>query len=140
MEKQYVALKLGNEEYAVDILTVKEIIRWTHITRAPKAPLFIQGVINLRGNVIPVINSHLRLNLSATEVTDKSRIIIFNIDDILVGFTVDEVIEVVTFSKEMIEKPQMAEGNNKFIKNIGKIDDRLIMILDLEKVLDFNVL
>ncbi|MGI6144217.1 MAG: chemotaxis protein CheW [Clostridia bacterium] len=139
MDSQCVALKLGNEEYGVDILAIKEIIRWTHITRVPKAPFFIQGVINLRGNVIPVINSHLRLNLSATEVTDKSRIIIFNVEDLVVGFTVDEVIEVVYLSEEMLEKPQMVEGNNKFIKNIGKINDRLIMILDLEKVLDLSL-
>lgn len=139
MDSQCVALKLGNEEYGVDILAIKEIIRWTHITRVPKAPFFIQGVINLRGNVIPVINSHLRLNLSATEVTDKSRIIIFNVKDLVVGFTVDEVIEVVYLSEEMLEKPQMVEGNNKFIKNIGKINDRLIMILDLEKVLDLSL-
>jgi len=135
VDSQCVALKLGNEEYGVDILAIKEIIRWTHITRVPKAPFFIQGVINLRGNVIPVINSHLRLTLSATEVTDKSRIILFNVEDLVVGFTVDDVIEVVYLSEEMLEKPQMVEGNNKFIKNIGKINDRLIMILDLEKVL-----
>ena len=138
MDSQCVALKLGHEEYGVDILAIKEIIRWTHITRVPKAPFFIQGVINLRGNVIPVINSHLRLNLSTTEVTDKSRIIIFNVEDLVVGFIVDEVIEVVSLSKEMLEKPQMVEGNNKFIKNIGKINDRLIMILDLQKVLDLS--
>jgi len=139
VDSQYVALKLGNEEYGVDILAIKEIIRWTHITRVPKAPFFIQGVINLRGNVVPIINSHLRLNLSATEVTDKFRIIIFSIDDLVVGFTVDEVIEVVSLSKKMLEKPQMVEGNNKFIKNIGKINERLIMILDLQKVLDLNL-
>jgi purine-binding chemotaxis protein CheW len=138
VDSQCVALKLGHEEYGVDILAIKEIIRWTHITRVPKAPFFIQGVINLRGNVIPVINSHLRLNLSTTEVTDKSRIIIFNVEDLVVGFIVDEVIEVVSLSKEMLEKPQMVEGNNKFIKNIGKINDRLIMILDLQKVLDLS--
>ena len=139
MDSQCVALKLGNEEYGVDILAIKEIIRWAHITRVPKAPFFIQGVINLRGNVIPVINSHLRLNLSTSEVTDKSRIIIFNVDDLVVGFIVDEVIEVVSLNKEMLEKPQMVEGNNKFIKNIGKINDRLIMILDLQKVLDLSL-
>jgi len=139
VDSQCVALKLGNEEYGVDILAIKEIIRWAHITRVPKAPFFIQGVINLRGNVIPVINSHLRLNLSTSEVTDKSRIIIFNVDDLVVGFIVDEVIEVVSLNKEMLEKPQMVEGNNKFIKNIGKINDRLIMILDLQKVLDLSL-
>lgn len=139
MENQFVALKLGKEEYAVDILAVKEIIRWTQITRVPKAPFFIQGVINLRGNIIPVFNSHLRLNLPVTKTTDKSRIIIFSVEDLVVGFTVDEVIEVVSLSEEMLEKPQMVEGNNKYIKNIGKIDERLIMILDLHKIFDLSL-
>jgi len=140
MEGQYIALKLGHEEYAVDILGVKEIIRLSHITRVPKAPFFIQGVINLRGNVIPVINSHLRLGLQQIEMTEKSRIIIFNIEDTVVGFTVDEVIEVITLNDEMLEKPQMVEGNNKYIKNIGKMNDRLIMILDSDKLLDLSLI
>lgn len=140
MEGQYIALKLGHEEYAVDILGVKEIIRLSHITRVPKAPFFIQGVINLRGNVIPVINSHLRLGLQQIEMTEKSRIIIFNIEDTVVGFTVDEVIEVITLNDEMLEKPQMVEGNNKYIKNIGKMNNRLIMILDSDKLLDLSLI
>ncbi|MDD2211455.1 MAG: chemotaxis protein CheW [Clostridia bacterium] len=139
MENQFIALKLSNEEYAVDILAVKEIIRWTHLTRVPKAPFFIQGVLNLRGNVIPVINSHLRLQLSVTTPTEKSRIIILNVDDLVVGFIVDEVIEVITLSKEMLEKPQLVEGSYRFIKNIGKINDRVIIILDLDKIVDLNL-
>jgi len=139
VENQFIALKLSNEEYAVDILAVKEIIRWTHLTRVPKAPFFIQGVLNLRGNVIPVINSHLRLQLSVTTPTEKSRIIILNVDDLVVGFIVDEVIEVITLSKEMLEKPQLVEGSYRFIKNIGKINDRVIIILDLDKIVDLNL-
>jgi purine-binding chemotaxis protein CheW len=139
VENQFIALKLGNEEYAVEILAVKEIIRWTHITRVPKAPSFVYGVINLRGNVIPVMNTHLRLQLPVTETTDKSRIIIFNVEDLVIGLTVDEVVEVITLNDKMLEKPQMVEGNHRFIKNIGKINDRLIMILDLLKMFDFNL-
>jgi purine-binding chemotaxis protein CheW len=86
VEKQYIAFKLGQEEYAVDILAVKEIIRWTHITRVPKAPSFIYGVINLRGNVIPVFNTHLRLQLPTSVLTDQARIIIFEIEDLVIGF------------------------------------------------------
>lgn len=138
MDNQFVALKLGNEEYAVDILAVQEIIRWAHITRVPKAPFYVQGVINLRGNVIPIINSHFRLELSATKVTDFSRIIIFRLEDVVIGCTVDEVIEVITLNKELIEKPQTVDDvEHKFIKGIGKIGERLLMILDLNKM--FNL-
>lgn len=139
MENQFVALKLGNEEYAVDILAVQEIIRWTHITRVPKAPFFVQGVINLRGNVIPIINSHLRLGLPAMEISDFSRIIIFRLEDVVIGCTVDQVIEVITLNNELIEKPQTVdEVDNKFIKGIGKIAERLLMILDLDKLFDLG--
>lgn len=139
MENQFVALKLGNEEYAVDILAVQEIIRWTYITRVPKAPFFVQGVINLRGNVIPIINSHLRLDLSAMEITDFSRIIIFRLEDVVIGCTVDQVIEVITLNNELIEKPQTVdEVDNKFIKGVGKIGERLLMILDLDKMFDLG--
>ncbi|HHY05624.1 MAG TPA: chemotaxis protein CheW [Clostridia bacterium] len=140
MENQFIAFKLGNEEYAVDILAVKEIIRWIHITRVPKAPSFVYGVINLRGNVIPVLNTHLRLQLPDIEIADKSRIIIFQVEELVVGLTVDEVVEVITLNDDMLEKPQMVEGNHRFIKNIGKIKNRLIMILDLPKIFDLKLI
>ncbi len=139
MEKQYIAFKLGQEEYAVDILAVKEIIRWTHITRVPKAPSFIYGVINLRGNVIPVFNTHLRLQLPTSVLTDQARIIIFEIEDLVIGLVVDQVVEVIALEENKLEKPQMFEGNHRFIKNIGKVGDRLIMILNLAKIFDLKL-
>ncbi|MDD2433609.1 MAG: chemotaxis protein CheW [Clostridia bacterium] len=139
MENQFIAFKLENEEYAVDILAVKEIIRWTHITRVPKAPFFVYGVINLRGNVIPVLNTHLRLQLPDIKITAQARIIIFHVGELVVGLTVDEVTEVITLKDHMLEKPQMVEGNHRFIKNIGKVEDRLIMILDLAKMFDLKL-
>jgi purine-binding chemotaxis protein CheW len=140
VENQFVALKLGNEEYAVDILAVQEIIRCVKITRVPKAPFFVQGIINLRGNVIPVINSHLRMGVPETDTTNSSRIIVFRQDDIVIGFNVDQVVEVLTLSEDQIEKPQSLDVvNNQFIKGIGKIDNRLIIILDLNKILDIGI-
>ncbi|MFZ5752961.1 MAG: chemotaxis protein CheW [Bacillota bacterium] len=139
-EIQLVAFKLGNEEYAVDILAVQEIIRWTHITRVPKAPPFVKGVINLRGTVIPVIDSHKRFNLPQVETTDTARIIVFRLEDVTVGLTVDLVTEVIRLSFEQIEKPQSVGGiNDQFVKGIGKIADRLLIILDLDRVLDFSI-
>ncbi|MBZ4653535.1 MAG: CheW protein [Peptococcaceae bacterium] len=139
-EIQLVAFKLGNEEYAVDILAVQEIIRWTHITRVPKAPSFVKGVINLRGTVIPVIDSHKRFNLPQVETTETARIIVFRLEDVAVGLTVDLVTEVIRLSTEQIEKTQSVGGiNDQFVKGIGKIADRLLIILDLDRVLDFSI-
>lgn len=135
-EIQYVAFKLDNEEYAVEILSVQEIIRWTGITRVPKAPPFVKGVINLRGAVIPVIDSHVRLNLPEAKVTDSTRIIIFKLDDIIVGMTIDNVTEVLKLSSHNIEQPQTVNNSeNQYIWGIGKIDSRLLIIMDLHKVL-----
>lgn len=138
-EKQYVAFELAHEEYAVDILTVQEIIRWIDITRVPKAPSFVKGVINLRGSIIPVIDSHLRFKQPPEEITDNSRIVVFKMDDITIGMTVDHVTEVLRLSEEQIEKQHSVNSiDNLFIKGIGKIDERLLIILNLEKVLDLN--
>lgn len=137
---QFVAFNLGKEEYAVDILAVQEIIRWTDITRVPKAPDFVKGVINLRGIVIPVVDSHVRFNLPDQEITDSSRIIVFKWDESLVGLTIDYVTEVLNLSTQQIERPQAVNGiDNQYIKGIGKFDGRLLIILDLAKVLDFSL-
>lgn len=139
-DMQLVAFKLGNEEYAVSILCVQEIIRWSRITRVPKAPAFCKGVINLRGTVIPVIDSHLRFNMGEQEITDTSRIIIFKLEDAAIGLTVDTVTEVVTLTADQIERPQDAKTvDNEYINGIGKIGDRLLIILDLAKVLDLGI-
>ncbi|MFY9174716.1 MAG: chemotaxis protein CheW [Peptococcia bacterium] len=140
-EMQFVAFNLGNEEYAVDIMAVQEIIRWYPMTRVPKAPYFVKGVINLRGTVIPVIDSHLRFNLPPQEYTDESRIIVFKWEDSLVGMTIDHVTEVLNLSPKQIEKPQAVNGiDNQYIKGIGKINGRLLIIMDLVKVLDFGII
>lgn len=139
-EKQYVAFRLGHEEYAVDILYVQEIIRWADITRVPKAPAFVKGVLNLRGNVIPVIDAHIRLNLPEAQVTENSRIIVFNLDNIPVAMTIDYVTEVLLISEEQIEKSQSIQNSDRqFIIGIGKLDSRLLIILDIFKVLDMGL-
>ena len=90
-ERQLVVFNLGQEEYGVDILQVKEIKRLTEITRVPNAPDHVEGVINLRGNIIPVVDLHKRFELGTVEATDESRIVIVNVQDITVGITVDAV-------------------------------------------------
>lgn len=139
-DKQFVAFQLGNEEYAADILSVQEIIRWSHITRIPGAPSFCKGVINLRGAVIPVIDSYVRFNLGEQKVTNASRIIVFKKEENTIGMTVDNVTEVVTLGASQIEKSQAAKNaDDQFIREIGKLGDRLLIILDLDKVLDLGI-
>lgn len=138
--KQYVAFMLGNEEYAVEILAVQEIIRWSKVTRVPKAPNYVKGVINLRGTVIPVIDSHIRFNLLEQVVTDTTRVIVFRHEDSVIGLTVDLVTEVLSLDQDSIEKAQTTRGaDNNFISGIGKLNERLLIILDLSKVLDLGI-
>ncbi len=138
-EMQYVAFRLNDEEYAADILAVQEIIRWTHITRVPRAPSYVKGVINLRGTVVPIISSHLRFNLPEEEITDTTRIIVFKIDGAIIGMTVDHVTEVLQLKTDDIEKPQaMSTIDEEFISGIGKVDDRLLIILYLDNVLSLG--
>lgn len=139
-DMQLVAFQLGNEEYAVDILSVQEIIRWSRITRIPKAPVFCKGVINLRGTVIPVVDSYIRFNLGEQTITDTSRIIVFKLEGAVIGLTVDNVTEVLTLNADQVEKPQAARNTNaQYIKGIGKIGDRLLIIIDLFEVLDLGI-
>jgi purine-binding chemotaxis protein CheW len=133
---QFVGFMLGKEEYAFDIQAVQQIVKHTVITRVPKAPFYYKGMFNLRGSVLPVVDSHLRFGLSPEEATDASRIIILHHEDISMGFTVDRVTEVVTLSPEQIEKNQSADGiDNQFVKGIGKVGARLLILLDLPNVL-----
>ncbi|MDX9871948.1 MAG: chemotaxis protein CheW [Clostridia bacterium] len=140
MSDQYVAFKLDSNEYAVEILAVQEIIRWSNITRVPRAPEYIKGVINLRGAIIPIVDSHLRFELAGQEVTDDTRIIVFRYDDTIIGLTVDLVTEVLSLPQQSIEKHQSIHGaENQFISGIGKLEERLLIILDLAKVLELGV-
>lgn len=135
--RQFVVFKLGDEEYGVDILQVKTIERIMNITRVPKAPKFVEGVINLRGEVVPVIDLRKRFDLPAKERTDSTRIIIVNVDSITVGMIVDSASEVIHLSKEQIEAaPAIVGGiDSDYISGVGKIDERLLILLNLNKVL-----
>ncbi|MGI5921713.1 MAG: chemotaxis protein CheW [Syntrophomonadaceae bacterium] len=136
-EIQVVAFQLGNEEYAVDILHVLEINRLLHITRVPRANQFIEGVINLRGNIIPIINLHKKFNLQATGDDEEKRIIVFKFDDIAVGVIVDKVSEVLHISRNQIEEASdvYKSFDSEFIKGIAKVDERLLILLDLQNML-----
>lgn len=140
-EIQVVAFKLGKEEYAIDILNVQEIIRLLHITRVPRANQFIDGVVNLRGNIIPIINLHKKFDLEPGDGNeDDKRIIVFEVEDIRAGIIVDNVSEVLRVRVKDIENGDTCQGglNAEMIKGIAKIDERLLILLDLRKILDLD--
>lgn len=134
---QLVSFKIENEEFGVDILKVQEINRMLQITRVPNTPDFIEGVINLRGRVIPVIDLRVKFNMPRKEHDKQTRIIVVELEDKTVGFLVDEVNEVLRIPKSITEAPPelVSNVNSEFITAVGKLEDRLIILLDLEKAL-----
>lgn len=135
-EKQIVGFMLGEEEYAVDILSVNEILKMTPITRVPKANKFVKGVINLRGNVVPIINLRKKFKDEEKEVDDRTRIIILTIEDNRFGIIVDNVTEVIRIKKEDIEEPNLIDSvDKKYVDGVGKYEGRLLILLKLEQIL-----
>lgn len=136
-EIQLIAFRLGKNEYGLDINCVQEIIRVLDTTRVPKAPYYIAGVVNLRGTVITVIDLHKRFGMAPTELTDDSRIIIIKWKETVAGIMVDAASEVTRVSKQMTEAaPNVAGGVEKeYIKGVAKVGERLLVLLDPEKVL-----
>ena len=139
---KYMAFKLGREEYALEILKVREIIGLMEITRAPKTSEVIRGVINLRGKVIPVLDLRLKFGMEKAEATDQTVIIVvqytLNGEDLTMGLLVDEVVEVLDIKPGNIE-PTPTFGASRvdtnFILGIGKADKRVIFLLDIGKAL-----
>ncbi len=134
---QLVSFKIGDEEFGVNILKVQEINRMLQITKVPNAPSFVEGVVNLRGKVIPIIDLRSRLNMPKIEFDSKTRIVVVEIDGRIVGFIVDEVSEVLRIPKSITEPPPpvVAGINSDFITAVGKLEDRLLILLDLDRVL-----
>ncbi|MEJ5350714.1 MAG: chemotaxis protein CheW [Melioribacteraceae bacterium] len=137
---QLVGFKIADEEYAVDILMVQEIIRMMQVTKVPNAPDFVDGVINLRGRIIPVIDLRSKLGLPRKEVDKDKRIIVVEVSGKTVGFIVDAVTEVLRIPASITEPPPdlVTNVNSEFIKAVGKLEDRLLILIDLEKILSSN--
>jgi purine-binding chemotaxis protein CheW len=137
-EIQVVIFRLGREEFGVRIDQVKEIIEMTHITRMPKAPSFIEGVINLRGEVVAVIDLARQFDIPASERGEETRIVVVDVDNNIVGMIVDSVPEVLRISAENIDPtPTLIESriDTSYIEGIGKLEDRIFVLLNLGKVL-----
>ena len=134
---QLVSFNLGKEEFAVDILKIQEINRMVEITKVPKSPEFVEGVINLRGKVIPIIDLRKRFKLPGSESTKQTRIVVVDIDDMVVGLVVDAVSEVLRLPANTVEPPPpiVAGIDSEYISGVGKLEDRLLILLELDKVL-----
>lgn len=134
---QYIVIKLGEEQFGIDIRFIDNIVRMQNITRVPKVPVYILGVINLRGEVIPVISIRRKMALPDDEITRTTRIIILKLEQQgNVGILVDEVREVVTLSTDEIDKLtyNTKDGKTNFVSGVGKRDNELISILDLNSI------
>ena len=138
---QLVTFRIGEEEFGVDILSVQEIIRLMQITMVPHAAAFIEGVINLRGKVIPVVNMRTRFSMPALEHDGNTRIVVMELNQKIVGFLVDGVSEVLRIPASTVEPapPVVCGIGSEYIRGVGKLEDRLLILLDLDTLLsDMN--
>lgn len=137
---QYIVVKIGNEQYGINIQYIDNIVRNQRITRVPKSQEYYKGVINLRGEIIPVMSIRLKLGLEPDEFTDKTRIIIIKVDGATIGVIVDQVKEVVTLENSDTEKlarnSTLEDSASKYISGIGKSKDELISLLDIVTLIE----
>ena len=131
---QYIVVRIGNEQYGINIKYIHNIVRNQKITRVPKTQTYYKGVINLRGEIIPVMSIRLKLGLEDDEFTDKTRIIIVKIEGATIGVIVDQVREVVTLdddNTEKITRTSRDDAASGYISSIGKSKGELISLLDI---------
>ncbi|THB69001.1 MAG: purine-binding chemotaxis protein CheW [Desulfovibrio sp.] len=134
---QLATFSLSGEEFGVDILKVQEIIRMMEITKLPSAPFFVEGVINLRGKVIPVIDLRRRFGMGAKDHDKDTRIIVLELSANIVGFIVDSVAEVLRIPADTVEPPPpvIAGIDSDHIKGVGQLQGKLLILLDLDRLL-----
>ena len=137
--KQYIVVKIGSEQYGIDISYIDNIVRMQKITRVPKIQTYFKGVINLRGEIVPVMSVRKKMNLDDDVITNASRIIILKLEEKgTIGIIVDEVKEVVTLGTNEIDKVSgdMKNAKVSFIDGIGKNGDELISLLDIHSIIE----
>ncbi len=138
---QYIVVNIGNEQYGINIKYIDNIVRSQRITRVPKTQKYYKGVINLRGEIIPVMSIRLKLGLEPDEYTDKTRIIIVKVEGATIGVIVDQVKEVVTLTEDDTEKVTRTandEATASYISGIGKSKGELISLLDIVSLIVEN--
>ena len=135
---EFLSFALGEEHYGVDILKVQEIRGYDSVTRLPDAPDYIKGVINLRGTIVPVIDLRLKLRLKEARYDAFTVMIVLNVEDRVVGIVVDSVSDVIPLNDDQIRPtPEFGDAvDTRFISGIGTQDDRMLILLDIETLLD----
>jgi len=143
---QYLTFNIKGQEYAVDIMSVREIKGWSETTRLPGSPEYMMGVINLRGIIVPIFDLRMRFNSDDLEITSKNAIIILIVEGKTIGVLVDSVSDILSTNSKAIQPPPSAENNmvdSKFITGLISLDDRMVIVLDIgslfsEQIADFE--
>jgi len=138
--RQFISFSVGEEEYGLELLRVKEVIRIREITWLPKAPTFVKGIINLRGDVIPIIDLRDKFGLERKENTAMTRVIVVEVEGRLMGMVVDSASQVVRIPADQIDPPPPVLGglSQEFITGVGKLDDKLIILLNTDAILTID--
>lgn len=136
-ETQFVVFRLGAEKYGIDILNVAGITEFEKFSKVPTAPSFVEGVMNLRGDVIPIINLKKKFNIKSDIQDDDARIILIRMKDSTIGFLVDDANQVVKIDSADIEDTPtiLKSDDRRFLKGVGKLDGELYILLDMENIL-----
>ncbi|WZL82911.1 chemotaxis protein CheW [Vallitaleaceae bacterium 9-2] len=135
--KQFIVVKFGHEQYGINIQIVQNIVRMPNITRVPNAPAYIKGVINLRGEIIPVMSVRVKFELEEDQFTHATRIIIVKVDGNAIGLIVDEVLEVIQLSEAQIEKivSDADDEKSKYVYAVGKVGEELVTLLNVGSII-----
>jgi len=142
-DMQLVTFTLGQEEYGVDINKVREIIRLVEITKVPKAPAFVEGLINLRGSVVPIVDLRKRFDIPSAEDRNGMRIMVVDVNQKTIGVVVDSVSEVLLLAGENIQDvpSTISSGvDGRFLQAVGKVNEKLMQLLDLDRIFSFEEL
>lgn len=137
-ELQLVVFNTGKEDFGIEIMNVQEIIRMANITKIPQSPKYVRGIINLRGKIIVVINLNVVMGMESRDHDENTRIIVTSINDTVIGFVVDSVSEVLRLPSSSVEPaPELVSKkvDSNYLKGIGKLDNRLLLLLDMGRVL-----
>ena len=136
---QIVSFRVGDEEFGLDILRVQEIIRHQHLTRVPNSSDFVDGVINLRGRVIPVIVLRKRFGISQQPAEGQARIVVLEVQNMVLGFIVDSVPEVLRIpGTAVVPPPRFGKVEREYVLGVAKVDERLLLLLDVDRIMSLE--
>ncbi|MFQ5900990.1 MAG: chemotaxis protein CheW [Thermodesulfobacteriota bacterium] len=136
-EIQLALFRIGEDEYVVNIMRIKEVIKYQKITHVPKSPPFIEGVINLRGIVVPIVDMRKRFDIPSPSINPKVRIIIMQVEDRILGILVDEVSDVIKLpASSIMPPPKIIKGiEAEFLEGVCEVKERVLLLLNIDKIL-----